>query len=182
MCVTYSIDISGINGISNSSLVVLDVGVTVTEFTIKVVALGVIEVVPEEINSARSAREVESVGVTHGRCVTSLDRLLVIVVLNIAKAVGKTFQVVTGDQLLIEEVELFSAVVAVDLELFGVEPEWTVQVVVVVICVDSYIFGEVGERLLRVHVQVPSGVVGLDVVGYEWIQYLVGLFLKISEL
>jgi len=127
--------------------------------------LTVVVVVLAEFNPVWSLWEGQTGWVDEGWGVAGFEGFFVVVHLDFAFVVGKTFQVVTGQELLVEVVVFFTAVVAVDVNVVVVEPEGTVQVVVVVVGVDSYVFGVVRKRLFWVDVQVVAGVVSSDGVG-----------------
>lgn len=55
-------------------------------------------------------------------------------------------------------------VVVLDVEFFSVHPEWIVDMIIVHVRVDTYIFHVVGEGLFPMQVQVAAGIVGVDVV------------------
>jgi len=106
--------------------------------------------------------EVKSVGVGEGWVVSGLNWVLVFEVGDLTHVVGQTLQVVTGQTLLMEVVEVLTTVGGIVGDLIGVHPEWSIKMVVVVVSVDVNIFSEVGQGLFWVHVHVPAGVVGVD--------------------
>jgi len=156
------VDVSHIDGITETPLVVLDEGVAVGVVSEVRVALLSMDSIVVQASVVWPGWEVQSVGVGEGWGVSSLNWVLVLEVRDLTEVVGETFQVVTGQALLVEVVELFAAETSfVGNFVFG-HPEWSVHMEVVVVGIDVDIFGEVGHGLFWMDVHVPAGVVGVD--------------------
>jgi len=126
---------SHVNGVTDASLEVEDQ----LEFVVVEVA---------DIVVVWTRWEVLAVGVTELRIVTEFNWNIVVEDINVKKIVGETFKDVSGKKLLVVVVEQFSATFAL-VTVSRVHPEWAVEVEVVVISVDSNIFGEVRNTVFR---------------------------------
>jgi hypothetical protein len=131
--------------------------------------------------------ELQTVRVLQRWIVTSFERYFVVEVLDFSETVGQTFQVVPSQDLLVDEVVLFTTTVAFVVEIFTTQPVRVVDAEVVVERVDADIFSEVRQGLFRVQVQVVPRVVGVDgvtvvVVLFLWTLSLVLLLVFVSLL
>lgn len=69
---------------------------------------------------------------------------------------------ISGQELLVGVVVLFASPVVLQVVLFATEPEGVVQVVVIIVGVDSDIFSKVGKVRFEVFVLVVSAVVSVN--------------------
>jgi hypothetical protein len=183
---TYGVDVASVDGITDSPLVVLDVGVAVSVLVVSGFLTIVVEVLVQ-MGIVGPGWELQTVRVLQRWIVTSFERYFVVEVLDFAETVGQTFQVVPGQDLLVDEVVLFTTTVAFVVEIFTTQPVRVVDAEVVVERVDADIFSEVRQGLFRVQVQVVPRVVGVDgvtvvVVLFLWTLSLVLLLVFVSLL
>jgi hypothetical protein len=164
----------------------LDVGVAVGVLVVSGFLTIVVEVLVQ-MGIVGPGWELQTVRVLQRWIVTSFERYFVVEVLDFAETVGQTFQVVPGQDLLVDEVVLFTTTVAFVVEIFTTQPVRVVDAEVVVERVDADIFSEVRQGLFRVQVQVVPRVVGVDgvtvvVVLFLWTLSLVLLLVFVSLL
>lgn len=170
----FGVNESLVDGIADPSFVILDEGVRPGVFlVVESVALVSVVVFVVQMYVGRPAWEFQTVGVLEGWIVSSFDFVIVVEVWDFSVSFSNTFQVITGQDLLMDVVELFSAVWVLDVEFFGIHPEGIVQVVVVVERVYTNIFSEVREVLFWVQVHVPASVVGVNGVSLVSAAFLV---------
>jgi hypothetical protein len=158
---TYSVDVAQIDDIADPPFVVFNVGVAVDVSVVAVLLTIGVEIVLQ-FSEVGPGWELETVGVDQRWVVPSFQRNFPVEGLDFAETVGKTFQVVPGQDLLVHVVEKFAAVVCFQIEFFTAHPEGIVQVVVIVERVDTDVFSEVGQRLFRVQIEVVPRIVGED--------------------
>jgi len=168
---------SGFDGVANTSFVVLDVGEAVGVVAADRVGLLSMGSMVVQMRMAWPGWEWHTVGVSHGWVVAGFNWVLVVVVWDFTHVVGQTLQVVTGHQLLMGVVVLFTTTIVVQTIFLTVHPEWIEQVVVVVMSVQTNILGEVAHGLFWVYVNVPTGVVSMDGVTLIIMFVTFGLFL-----
>jgi hypothetical protein len=180
------VDVASVDGVTNSPLVVLDVGVAVGVLVVSRFLTIVVEVLVQ-MGIVGPGWELQTVRVLQRWIVTSFERYFVVEVLDFSETVGQTFQVVPSQDLLVDEVVLFTTTVAFVVEIFTTQPVRVVDAEVVVERVDADIFSEVRQGLFRVQVQVVPRVVGVDgvtvvVVLFLWTLSLVLLLVFVSLL
>jgi hypothetical protein len=155
------VDVTPVDGLTDSPLVVLDVGVAVGVLVVTVPLSIVVEVFVQ-MGIVGPGWELQTVGVLQRWIVTSLEGYFVVEGLDFTETIGQTFQVVPGQDLLVDVVVLFATLVMFVVEILTTQPMGIVDVVVVVESIDANIFGEVRQRLFRVQVQVVTRIVGPD--------------------
>jgi hypothetical protein len=158
---TYGVDVAPVDGLTDSPLVILDVGVAVGVLVVTVPLSIVVEVFVQ-MGIVGPGWELQTVGVLQRWVVTSLEGYFVVEGLDFTETIGQTFQVVPGQDLLVDVVVLFATLVMFVVEILTTQPMGIVDVVVVVESIDANIFGEVRQRLFRVQVQVVTRIVSPD--------------------
>jgi len=160
----FGVNETMIDGITDSAFVIFDfLDAEHVVFTGE--GVGFIVWVVHQVAVGWSVWEFKSVLVTHGWVVSSLDWFFPVEDRDGSVTVGQAFHVVTSQQLLVDVVVQFSATILVETIFFTTEPEWVVQVEVVVESVKTYIFVVVAQFMVFwVSVDVPSRVIGVDVV------------------
>jgi hypothetical protein len=155
------VDVAPVDGLTDSPLVILDVGVAVGVLVVTVPLSIVVEVFVQ-MGIVGPGWELQTVGVLQRWVVTSLEGYFVVEGLDFTETIGQTFQVVPGQDLLVDVVVLFATLVMFVVEILTTQPMGIVDVVVVVESIDANIFGEVRQRLFRVQVQVVTRIVSPD--------------------
>lgn len=163
---TYSEYETRVNSINDTSFTVLHQSVAVAVSALERVSLSVVVEVVRKSGKVGSWREFQTVSVSQRWVVSSLNGFLVVQDGDFAEIVGQSFEVVPGQDLLIQVIVLLTTAVVLDAVLLAVKPEWVVEVEVVVKWVNTDVFSEVRKRLFRVKVQVPARVVSVD--GVSW--------------
>jgi len=113
--------------------------------------------------------EWKAIGVTEVWIVASGDWFPPVKSWDGTQSVGETFQVVTGQQLLVVVQVEFSATILVQVSFNTAEPEWIISVEIVVVGGQTNIFGELGDTMFSVGEVLITGVVGWNGNGVDTI-------------
>jgi hypothetical protein len=90
---TYAVDVASVDGISDSSLVVLDSSVAVGVPVVAIPLAIVVEVLVE-VGIVGPRGERQTVGVLERWVISSLERYFVVEVLDFTETIGETFKIV----------------------------------------------------------------------------------------